>query len=54
MDRVKVRWETMEGWGPGGGNQSQDRDKRMERGSHLKYLGDKIRRDLVTHWMLLN
>ena len=53
MDRVKVRWETMEGWGPGGGNQSQDRDKRMER-SHLKYLGDKIRRDLVTHWMLLN
>lgn len=36
------------------GNQSQDRDKGMERRNQLKYLGDKIRKDLVTHWMPLN
>ena len=36
MDRVTVRWETMEGWGSGSGNQSQDRDGRVER-SQLEY-----------------
>ena len=31
-----------------------DGDKRMERRNQLKYVGGKIRRGLVTHWMLLN
>ena len=33
MDRVKVRWETMEGWGAGGGNQSRWRQKDGEKES---------------------